>query len=159
MDRRTIWAILLMMVIAIAPALFLERPAPNATADGAPGPRGRTAAPPAEAGPPPAGEPFSDTVSSPRPAAPPPPGAAAVAGAVAGAADTVWVSSPLYRYGVDTRGARLVVAALTEYRSMAPADSGRVAQILPPDSELLGLTLVQGSDTVALDQWSFTPSA
>ncbi|HEX6107080.1 MAG TPA: membrane protein insertase YidC [Gemmatimonadales bacterium] len=156
MDRRTIWAILLMMVIAIAPALFLERPAPNATADGAPGPRGRAAAPPADAGPPPAGEPPSDTLS-PRPAAPPPPGAGAVAGA--GDADTVWVSSPLYRYGVDTRGARLVVAALTEYRSMAPADSGRVAQILPPDSELLGLTLVQGSDTVALDQWNFTPSA
>ena len=27
MDRRTVWAILLMMVIAVAPALFLKKPA------------------------------------------------------------------------------------------------------------------------------------
>ena len=26
MDRRTVWAILLMMVIAIAPAIFIKRP-------------------------------------------------------------------------------------------------------------------------------------
>ncbi|HZI75076.1 MAG TPA: hypothetical protein VFD73_13835, partial [Gemmatimonadales bacterium] len=32
MDRRTIWAILLMMVIAIAPAIFLKRPAPGGAA-------------------------------------------------------------------------------------------------------------------------------
>nr|MBA3497269.1 hypothetical protein [Gemmatimonadales bacterium] len=35
MDRRTVWAILLMMVIAIVPAIFIKRPprpAPGATA-------------------------------------------------------------------------------------------------------------------------------
>src|SRR5829696_7121894 len=29
MDRRTVWAILLMMVIAITPAIFLKRPPPK----------------------------------------------------------------------------------------------------------------------------------
>jgi len=33
MDRRTVWAILLMMAIAITPAIFLKRPArPNPAA-------------------------------------------------------------------------------------------------------------------------------
>ncbi len=151
MDRRTIWAILLMMVIAVAPALFLERPEPpprppaGAAAEpdrgtGAPQPAPVPAPAPAEA--------RRDDTPAPSPPAP-----------VGEREDTVYLTSPLYRYGFSTRGARMVEARLTRYRSMAPADSGREAQILPPESELLGLTLVRGADTIPLDQWHFSPSA
>ncbi len=141
MDRRTVWAILLMMVIAVAPALFITRSSPKATASGAGAPAPR-ANPRVQA---------SDSLP-PRPAAPLPRGGAA--------ADTVIVSSPLYTYGISTVGARLVEARLERYESMAEGDSARrEAEILPEGSELLGLTLVVGRDTVPLHDWQFTPSA
>lgn len=157
MDRRTVWAILLMMVIAIAPALFLEKPkpAPSPASPGVAGQRSGEAVPPAAATAPAAPQRDADSV----PRAPTSPAAAAPAGvASAAGADTVWVTSPLYRYGIETRGARLVEAVLTRYKSMAPADSARPAQILPPGGDLLGLTLVRGADTIPLDRWQFTPS-
>ena len=40
MDRRTIWAILLMMAIAVTPALFLKKPNASAARGGAAGQRG-----------------------------------------------------------------------------------------------------------------------
>ena len=73
--------------------------------------------------------------------------------------DTVRVTSPLYTYGVSTRGGRLVEATLSRYRSMAPGQEGQPAQLLPPESRLLGLTLVRGQDTVPLHDWPFTVSA
>ena len=39
--------------------------------------------------------------------------------------DTVRVTSPLYTYGISTRGGRLVEATLPRYRSMAPAAAGQ----------------------------------
>ncbi len=69
------------------------------------------------------------------------------------------VVSPLYTYRISTAGGKLVGAELRRYRSMAQEDSGRAAQILPPGSDLLGLTLVIGRDTVPLDGWRFTASA
>jgi YidC/Oxa1 family membrane protein insertase len=158
MDRRTIWAILLMMAIAIAPAIFLKRPAKSGTA----GQRGSgedttVATSPASGGdsvaarPPSAGDSVKAAPESTRPAAPQPRGPADE--------DTVRVSSPLYTYSVSTRGARLVEAVLPRYRSMAAADHGQPAQILPPESRLLGLTLVLGSDTIPLSDSPFTVSA
>jgi YidC/Oxa1 family membrane protein insertase len=143
MDRRTVWAILLMMVIAILPAFFLKKPEvpPRPVPDGAARPADTTATV----------APARVDTPAPRPAAPLGPTAA-------GGADTVWATSPLYRYGITTEGARLVEARLTRYRSMAEADSGREAQILPVASELLGLTLVRGTDTIPLDRMAFTPS-
>jgi YidC/Oxa1 family membrane protein insertase len=146
MDRRTIWAILLMMVIAILPAIFIKRPTPaanSATGD-------TTAAPaaPAPAQPAPAAAP-ADTVRS----------ATADTGSSGSAVHTVAVTSPLYAYGVSTQGGRLVSARLARYRSMAPEDSGRNAQILPRNSRLLGLTLVTGRDTIPLESLPFTASA
>jgi len=41
------------------------------------------------------------------------------------AAETVWVTSPLYRLGFTTRGGALVRAELLGYRSFAKPDSGR----------------------------------
>jgi YidC/Oxa1 family membrane protein insertase len=158
MDRRTVWALLLMMVIAIAPAMFIKRkpapaPAARAHADtaahrGAPatahaGPRDTVRRADSAAAGARAGSAPADSASVEAPAAPTP---------------TVRVTSPLYTYGVSTTGGRLVEARLLRYRSMAAEDSGGIAQILPPDSRLLGLTLVAGHDTVPLENVRFTPS-
>ena len=157
MDRRTIWAILLMMTIAIAPAIFMKKTvAPPAGGADSSAP----ATPPTPPDSSPAASPKDDSSSvvvaardSARvgPAAPPDTAKATD--------DTVRVISPLYTYGISTRGARLIEATLARYRSMTPAEQGRPAQILPPDSKLLGLTLVLGKDTITLDDWPFTVSA
>jgi YidC/Oxa1 family membrane protein insertase len=152
MDRRTIWAILFMMVIAIAPAIFIKRPPKSAVP---PVPQADTST----------RVPQTDTTSrvpsaqrsdSATPTVSP--GPAAPAGAVR-AADTVRVVSPLYTYGISTRGGGLLDATLHRYRSMAPGQRGSTAQILPPNSQLLDLTLVIGRDTTPLRDWIFTPSA
>lgn len=156
-----------MMVIAIAPALFLEKPeAPTRPGAAGAGEQRDDEAAPAPAAPAPAPAPAAapqvlDTPSV-GAAAPGEPPDTAAPGQVAGAgssSDTVWVTGPLYRYGVDTRGARLVEARLARYKSMAPSDSNRAAQILPPNGDLLGLTLVRGADTIPLDRWQFSASA
>ena len=158
MDRRTVWAILLMMVIAVAPALFLKKPA-GQQGGGAAGQRSSdsvaTAAPDsvatvraADTANPPAA-PAASVDTLPRgPAAPRPRGP-----------DTVLVTSPLYTYGISTVGARLVRAELSRYPSMAPGDEQERAEILPEDSELLALTVVRGRDTIDFSDAIFTPSA
>jgi len=164
MDRRTIWAILLMMVIAVAPAILLKRPAvpaggeagrvPSgrvgsagvASLDSAAVPPGRTQADSAPA--PTRGRDTNHPVTSPPPRLPAAPPSAAV-----------HVSSPLYNYGISTRGGRLVEATLPRYRSMAPGDRGRPVQLFPPNNQLLGLTLVLGRDSIVFADQPFTPSA
>jgi YidC/Oxa1 family membrane protein insertase len=163
MDRRTVWAILLMMVIAIAPAIFMKKTV-------APSVRGGTA-----------GQRDSGAVASgdsSRPAVvdslPSPPAVVESAGGArpdtlprratvpqssSPTEDTVHITSPLYTYGVSTRGARLVEATLHRYGSMAPGSQGRHAQLLPEHSRLLGLTLILDRDTVPLHDWPFTVSA
>jgi YidC/Oxa1 family membrane protein insertase len=156
MDRRTIWAILLMMAIAIVPAFFTKKP----TGRGAAGQRGGTDSAAAPSGV------AADTATAPtlpadstrarqapdstQPAVAPPPSRQD---------DTIVVTSPLYRYGISTRGARLVQATLPQYRSMAAGDHGAPAQILPADSKLLGLTLVLNGRSLPLYDWLFTASA
>ncbi len=149
MDRRTVWAILLMMVIAIAPAFLIKRPAPAGNRVGKPAGSGSVRPAPAPA-----------RVDSARPL----PGQAAADSAIvtppgAASSDTVRVTSPLYTFGISGVGARMVEATLHRYRSMAPAERGKTAQILPPESDLLGLTLVLGRDTIPLRDWVFAPSA
>jgi YidC/Oxa1 family membrane protein insertase len=157
MDRRTVWAILLMMAIAILPAIFMKR------GSGEAGKRvGETAAPDTSTAPTllerdsaPQVRPRQDTpgaVASPLPRLP------ADSPRVADATDTVRVSTRLYTYGISSRGGRLIEARLPRYRSMAPADSGAPAQLLPKDSRLLGLTLVLGGDTLPLHDWPFAIS-
>jgi YidC/Oxa1 family membrane protein insertase len=146
MDRRTVWAILLMMVIAVAPALFIKRPPSNKPAAGA-----RPAPPAADSAGTPVLRPDSGPAADSLSRAPSPtPGQAA--------SDTVRVTSPLYVYGIATRGGKLVQAKLLHYKSGAAGESGQAAEILPPESELLAPTLVVGRDTVPLHQWEFTPS-
>ena len=158
MDRRTVWAILLMMVIAILPAIFLKRPPRAAPAAGA---TGDTTARETTA---------RDTAPAPpRAATPAAPGEPAPMDSMRGRTDstapegrpaqTIHVTSPLYTYGISTAGARLVQARLERYRSMAPGDDNALAQLLPPGSELLGLTLLVGRDTISLADAPFTASA
>src|SRR2546427_778190 len=73
-------------------------------------------------------------------------------------AETVWVTSPQYRFGFSTLGGRLVQTQLLEYKSFAPGDSGRPVQLVPAARPLLDQWLVLGADTVSLADWSFTPS-
>jgi YidC/Oxa1 family membrane protein insertase len=146
MDRRTVWAILLMMVIAIAPAIFIKRPPPrpkSATPPVSQGDTARTREP--------SNQPADSGTRATQPAPPQPAGSAA--------ADTARVTSPLYTYGFTTVGGRMVEATLHRYRSMAPEQHGKLAQILPPQSQLLDMTLVIGRDTIPLRDWHFTASA
>ncbi|HEY7481720.1 MAG TPA: membrane protein insertase YidC [Gemmatimonadales bacterium] len=154
MDRRTVWAILLMMVIAVAPALFLKKPADRrvGASDSLAVTAGDTTARPA-----PTRRPSAAAPDSARPAGAPESARPAADSAVR--TDTIQVGSPLYTYGISTVGARLVQAELTRYASMAPGEQGRRAQILPPGSDLLGLTVVRGQDTVDFSTAMFTPSA
>ncbi|HEV8356675.1 MAG TPA: membrane protein insertase YidC, partial [Gemmatimonadales bacterium] len=91
----------------------------------------------------------------------PPPAAPMVPPAAAGPAmseDSIVVSSPLYRYRFSTRGGRMIEATLLQYPSMRPEEARRPAQLLAPGSQLLGLGLLVGRDTVWLRDWNFAPS-
>lgn len=156
MDRRVVWAVALMMLIALAPTFLRKPPAPDSVPPvsrtdsvRAPGPvdgadTGTTPPGPMRDGAPGEPEPGTDSLSVRTPAAVP--------------ADTIMVRAPLYTYGISTEGGRLVSATLHEYRTMAAGDSGE-AQILRPGSDLLGLEIISGSDTLPLERWIFTPSA
>src|SRR6185503_8359264 len=142
MDRRAVWAIVLMMAIALAPALLLKQ--------------GRQALGRAK------GDSTVATPAVPAPAEQAQPAAPAVpvtdtTRTVAG--DTVLVTSPLYTYGISTRGARLVLATLNRYPSMAAATRRRPVELIRPGTGLLGATLVRGSDSLKLADLTFSPSA
>jgi len=144
MDRRFIWAMALMTLIVMVPSLLMKKPAVPAPADSVA--VTSTLAPAPEA----------------APALEPPPVAAPVATGPAptGAPDdTVLVHTPLTTYGISTRGARLVVASLDRYTDFAPGAKGRDADLTLPGSELMGLRLVVGADTLRLDDWQFATTA
>ena len=143
MDRRTLLAIGLMLVVAIVPTILLppKRPVPPAqvAADSVLRDTAVVAAP--------ATEPPGLPVRAP----------AIAAGAESGPEERVTVTAPLYQYTFSTRGARLIGASLTEYRTFAPGESG-LAQLIPNESEFLAYRLVVGGDTLSLADWRFEPS-
>jgi YidC/Oxa1 family membrane protein insertase len=145
MEPRVILAIVLMLFVAVLPGvLFPPKPAVQRTGGPAVNDTGLR---PSGAVPGPAAE---------LPSARPPDRLTA---AIAAVAETVWVTSPEYRFGFSTLGAGLVQAQLLEYKSFAPGDSGRLVQLVPDGRPLLGTWLVLSGDTVSLAGWSFTPSA
>lgn len=73
--------------------------------------------------------------------------------------DTILIHTPLATYGISTRGARLVTAELERYADQAPGQKGQQVDLTPPGSELMGLRLVVGADTLRLDDWTFVTSA
>lgn len=144
MDRRVILAILLMMGVAVIPGLLMKpapRPAPaRAVADTA-----RPAAP--------APAPTMAAAAAPTVAAPTDTTATVVP------QDTVLVTTARGTYGITTRGARLVLAQVPGYRSLAPGDAGAPVNLVADGRGLLGARLVTGRDTLPLADWDFQPSA
>ena len=141
MDRRFIWAMALMTLIVMAPAVLMKKSAPpaGAVADSA------TTVAPAPA---PAGE--APVAAAPLPQAGP---------AEATPEDTILIHTPLATYGISTRGARVVSATLAHYQNQAAGQSGQPAELMLPGSDLLGLRLVAGADTLRLDEWQYTASS
>jgi YidC/Oxa1 family membrane protein insertase len=140
MDRRVIWAIALMMVIAIAPSFLLKPPKANRPAAG-PTDTSRTAAP------------VPDSLRG-----APVEGGLPAAAAAQLPAETVSVSSPLFRYGIATRGGAIVRAELLKYRALDPAEKGKPVQLIRNQSPINELAMVVGNDTLKLRDWDFTPS-
>jgi YidC/Oxa1 family membrane protein insertase len=138
MDRRFIWAMALMTLIVMAPALLMKKPPvpvkPVANSVATASPATTPGAPTATAQLPPAGLPD------------------------AAAEDTIRIHTPLATYSISTRGARVVGATLERYKNQAPGSTNQLAELLLPGSELLALRLVVGSDTLNLDEWQFTAS-
>ena len=76
------------------------------------------------------------------------------------AAETVWVTSPLYRLAFSTRGGALVRAELLGYRSFAKGDAGRPVQLVREGAPLLVYRRAGGGgDTTLVSDWILTPSA
>jgi YidC/Oxa1 family membrane protein insertase len=133
-----------MMLIAVLPSVFFKRPRPPVT------PAGQTPA-------------TVDTGAAPleAPQIGAPPGVAVEDSLqdLAAQADTVSVTSPLFSYDISTMGARFSRITFPGYRSMAVADRGAPVQLLHPESDLLGLRVLVGRDTLHLDRWVFSSSA
>ncbi len=148
MDRRVIWAIVLMMVIAIGPTFFIKRPPPRA-AGPASGPSDTTLVGDSTLVPPrgPAGLPSAGLPSQ-----------AAEVGleAFGQPGDTIIVVSPLYEYGISTRGAAIVRATMLKYQALNAADRDRRVQLMPQGAGVHQLALTVGSDTLSLADWNFT---
>jgi YidC/Oxa1 family membrane protein insertase len=143
MDRRVLWAIALMMVIAIAPTFLFKQP---------PRPAARPVAADSIAGPTP---PSRDSASLPVEA----PSLRGAQTAAAQPADTVVVSSPLYHYAIATRGGAIIQASLERYKNLAPGHRGETVRLLPDGAPVHQLAVSVGKDTLRLADWDFTPSA
>jgi len=141
-ERRVILAIVLMLIVAVLPSILFP---PKKTERRNVGRTERDTTAAARGAPPAATPVQPSVVPSFRPAVVP--------------AETVWVTSPLYRLGFSTRGGALVWAELTGYRSFAPADSGRAVQLVPRGMPLLASALTAGGDTASFADWTLTPSA
>src|SRR3989475_480878 len=144
-ERRVILAVLLMLIVAVLPSILFP---PKKPAD-----RGTSGRPDSTAG---------TAAAAPEPAAmPAQPSAGLPVRPPAGTpAETVWVTSPLYRLGLTTRGGALVRAELLNYRSFAKADSGRPVQLVRDGVPLLAYRRTGGGgDTTLMSDWSLTPSA
>ena len=143
MERRIILAVLLMLIVAVLPSiLFPPKKPARRTGGPAVGDTGAATTPPTARA-------AAESVTARPPGRPP---------AVA-PAETVWVTSPLYRFGFSTRGGALVSAELVGYRSFAPGDPGGAVQLVPPGRPLLTYTRAAGADTAVLAEWPLTPSA
>ncbi len=151
MDRRTLLAISLILIVLILPSLLFPPPPPpepGVPVDVFPADSVTTPAVGGVIRELPAVPSDREAVPIPEPAA-----------SVTVAPEPVVVASGLYRYSFSPRGARLIGAELLEYASFAGGDAG-VAQMIPDPSSFLAYRLVVfGSDTVSLADWQFEPSA
>jgi len=147
MDRRFLLAIALMVAVVILPSLFIKRPAPP--------PRPATSAQVVEPPAPSAVVGPAQSLAVAADSATP----AESAHPTTTPADTVTVSSSLYRYRFSTLGGQMLSATLTNYKSMRPDEPDRAAQILPIETELLAAAVLVGRDTIRISNWQLSPSA
>jgi YidC/Oxa1 family membrane protein insertase len=144
MDRRFVWAIVLMMLIAVLPSFFVKptsrRPVPtrDTTAVAPPGAQVEAARPSVAA---------ADSLRLAAPAASSAP------------AETVTVRSPLYRYSFASRGGGMIGAQVSQYHSLNPASKGQPVELVPAGETLNQLGFVAGRDTLWLKDWDLAPSA
>ena len=146
MERRLVFAILLMILVAVVPSLFLKptpRRAPAAAVDSS-----RAIVSSADT---------ASRAAQPRPAAAPRPAAPAAPAVPSVAAETVTVSSAAAGYVFSSFGATLEGAELTAYRSFGGGTRGRPVELLRTGDRMLAQRLVVGRDTVALDSVAYTP--
>jgi YidC/Oxa1 family membrane protein insertase len=127
MEKRLLLAVVLMGLVLMITSVLFPPPEP----------------PPA----PPADDPAVPAAVAPTAPARAPAITAAPVAAVR--ADTIVVSSPLYRYSISTRGAAMVGAELLRYESYV--HPGERVQLVPPTTEsFLAHRIVVGRDTVDL---------
>jgi YidC/Oxa1 family membrane protein insertase len=149
MDRQTVLAIALILIVLILPSLIFQParqpPAPSGgeTPDTVQAPGGEAAA--GVSAPPPAVVDAEPSVAQPDTQPPPAP------------SKPVVVASPLYRYSFSPQGARLVGAELSDYRSFSAGEPG-VAQLIPEMSQFLSYRFVFAAETLSLADWHFEPS-
>ena len=144
MERRVILAIVLMLIVAVLPSILFPPKKPAVRRSGGPADTARVTR-----------ESVTAPTGVPVPTARPP------VRPTTASAETVWVTSPLYRLGFSTRGARLVRAELLGYRSFAPGDSSRNVELVPDGDAWLDHRLVVAGapDTVALADLEFQPDS
>ena len=94
------------------------------------------------------------TTSEAGPSVAPPTAVATPAGVPAGAVDTIVVQSPLFRYGISTRGGSLVSAELLRYASKTRAGPVQLAPTSPRG--LLSYRLRADGQTIDLANVSFS---
>jgi YidC/Oxa1 family membrane protein insertase len=144
MDRRVLWAVVLMMLIALVPTILLK---PKAKAGGR-------------------ADSVQTVVPSPAPTAGVPLEASGSLRAVTGGSmdstsarseETVTVASTLYRYEISTRGGAITQATILNYKDLSPQARGQLAQLIPEGARLHSLAFTVGNDTLSLANWDFVP--
>jgi len=141
MERRLIVAILLMIVVAVLPSLFIKSPRrPTAPVDST---QARAAAPDTA---PAAAPPKAEERKAVRPAP---------TRKLAAPTETVTVATPLARYTLSSAGATLEGAELSAYR-MFGAKRGAAVELMRPGDRLLAHQIVLGRDTIRLDSAEFS---
>ncbi len=133
-----------MLIVAVIPSLLFPPKKPAGRKPGGPSDSGSVARESVTA----------PTIPTAAPSTPPRP----VHPARTAPTDTVWVTSPLYRLGFTTHGARLVWAELQGYRSFSPGDPTPNVQLVPGGDSWLAHRLVVGGDTVSIADLDFHPS-
>ena len=142
LERRLVFAILLMIAVAVVPSLFIKSPRrPMAPADTT---LARAATPDTARLP---SLPRAQQAARPAPAREP--------AALAASAETVTVATPFARYTLSTAGATLEGAELSAYRMFGQKRGGPVELVRPGD-RLLAHQVVLGRDTIRLDSVSFS---
>ena len=140
MERRLVVAILLMILVAVLPSLFLKsRPRPVAPADST---QARVPSPDTTHAPPTVEE---EEIRATRPAPVRLPAAPA---------ESVIIATPLARYTLSGEGATLEGAELSAYR-MYGARRGPPVELMRPGDRLLAQQVVVGRDTIRLDMATF----